>query len=91
MAHSKMKQSEPDHSQMDHGNMHHDHGSMSMVAGHDHHKMMIEDFKKRFWICIVITVPILVFSPMIQMFFNYKWLLPGNAYILFALSFIVYF
>lgn len=63
------------------------HGEM----GHDHHKMMIEDFKKRFWISLVLTIPILVFSPMIQGFFGYEWLLPGNAYILFALSTIVYF
>ena len=78
---------------MDHNKMgHSDHDSIPMgIAGHDHHKMMIVDFKKRFWICLVITIPILVFSPMIQMFFNYKWLLPGNPYILFALSSIVYF
>mgnify|MGYP003665537309 FL=1 len=63
------------------------HGEM----GHDHHKMMIEDFKKRFWISLVLTIPILVFSPMIQGFFGYEWLLPGNAYILFGLSTIVYF
>ena len=63
------------------------HGDM----GHDHHKMMIEDFKKRFWVSLVLTVPILIFSPMIQGFLGYEWLLPGNAYILFALSTIVYF
>ena len=63
------------------------HGEM----GHDHHKMMIEDFKKRFWIALILTIPILVFSPMIQRFLGYEWLLPGNAYILFGLSTIVYF
>ena len=25
------------------------------MAGHDHHKMMIEDFKKRFWISLIIN------------------------------------
>ncbi len=59
--------------------------------GHDHHKMMIRDFRKRFWVSTIITIPILVFSPMIQEFFGYKWLLPGNSYFLFALSSIVYF
>lgn len=93
MHHSKMSHSHEDHSKMDHGKMkHHDHGSIPMgMPGHDHHKMMIEDFKKRFWISLVLTVPILVFSPMIQGFFNYEWLLPGNAYVLFGLSTIVYF
>ncbi|HUZ60401.1 MAG TPA: hypothetical protein VMU83_16635 [Hanamia sp.] len=77
-----------DHSKMDHSN----HGAIPMgMAGHDHHKMMIQDFKKRFWISPIISIPILVFSPMIQNFFGYQWLLPGNPYILFALSSIVYF
>ncbi len=87
MGHSKM-----DHSKMDHSKMAHDHGSVPMgMAGHDHHKMMIEDFKKRFWVSALLMIPILVFSPMIQGFFGFEWLLPGNPYILFALSTIVYF
>ena len=89
--HSKMDHSKMDHSKMNHGD--HDHGGnvpMGM-AGHDHHKMMIADFRKRFWITLILTVPILFFSPMIQDFFGYDLLLPGNPYILFALSSIVYF
>lgn len=96
--HSKMNHSHDDHAKMDHSKMdhtkmeHHDHGNVPMgMAGHDHHKMMIEDFKKRFWISLVLTIPILVFSPMIQGFFGYEWLLPGNSYVLFGLSTIVYF
>jgi len=96
--HSKMNHSHDDHAKMDHSNMdhtkmeHHDHGNVPMgMAGHDHHKMMIEDFKKRFWISLILTIPILVFSPMIQGFFGYEWLLPGNSYVLFGLSTIVYF
>lgn len=96
MDHTKMKDPKSDdHSKMDHSKMDHskmDHGAIPMgMAGHDHHKMMIEDFKKRFWISLILTVPILVFSPMIQGFLGYEWLLPGNAYILFGLSTIVYF
>lgn len=92
MDHSKMDHSKMDHSKMDHSKMQHDHGNAPMgMAGHDHHKMMIEDFKKRFWVSLLLTIPILVFSPMIQDFFGYEWLLPGNPYILFALSTIVYF
>lgn len=63
------------------------HGQM----GHDHHKMMIADFRKRFWVTLILTLPILFFSPMIQEFFGYEYLLPGNQYILFALSTVVYF
>lgn len=59
--------------------------------GHDHHAMMIRDFRRRFWISTIISIPILVFSPMIQDFLGYQWLLPGNRYILLVLSTFVYF
>ncbi|PZX51537.1 Cu2+-exporting ATPase [Algoriphagus ratkowskyi] len=92
MGHSKMSNGQNGDSKMDHSKMKHDHGNVSMgMAGHDHHKMMIEDFKKRFWITVILTIPILVFSPMIQGLLGYEWLLPGNPYILFGLSTIVYF
>ncbi len=93
MNHSRIQHSKMDHPKMDNSKMNHaEHGDMPMgMAGHDHHKMMIADFKKRFWVCVAITIPILVFSPMIQMFFHYKWQLPGNRYILFGLSSVVYF
>jgi len=59
--------------------------------GHDHHAMMIRDFRERFWVSTIISIPILVFSPMIQNFLGYEWLLPGNKYILLILSTFVYF
>lgn len=81
-----------DHDMMDHDKgKHGDHGPEHGHAGHDHHKMMIADFKKRFWVTLVLTIPILFLSPMIQDFFGYDYLLPGNQYILFALSTVVYF
>lgn len=36
-------------------------------GGHDH-EAMIADFKRRFWVSLVLTVPILLLSPMIQDF-----------------------
>lgn len=90
MDHSKMDMTKEEHAKMDHSKM--DHSSIPMgMEGHDHHKMMIADFKKRFWLVIVLTIPILIISPMIQDLFGYHYLLPGNPYILFALSTIVYF
>ncbi len=92
MDHSKMEVSKTGHAGMDHSGIEGNHNSIPMgMAGHDHHRMMIQDFKKRFWVCLVITIPILVFSPMIQQFFNYRLLLPGNQYVLMALSSVVYF
>ncbi len=90
MDHSKMDMTSKDHAKMDHSKMDHDAIPMGM-EGHDHHKMMIADFKKRFWVTLILTGPILFLSPMIQDFFNYEFLLPGNPYILFGLSSIVYF
>ncbi|MEP7234150.1 MAG: copper-translocating P-type ATPase [Ignavibacteriota bacterium] len=74
-----------DHSKMDHGNM-----PMGM-KGHDHHKMMIADFKRRFYVVLVLTIPVLVLSPMIQAFFGVKWNFPSSKYILFVLSSIIFF
>ncbi len=81
-----------DHTKMDHSKMDHKGGNAPMGhSGHDHHKMMIEDFKKRFWVTLILAIPILFLSPMIQQFFGYSYLLPGNSYVLFGLSTIVYF
>ncbi len=73
MDHSKIDHSKMDHSKMDHG----DHGAIPMgMAGHDHHKMMIADFKKRFWLSTILTIPILVLSPMIQIYWATSWRFP---------------
>ncbi|MDO8548687.1 MAG: heavy metal translocating P-type ATPase [Ignavibacteria bacterium] len=54
---------------------------------------MVEDFKRRFWISLVITIPILILSPMIQHFLGLKEALRfnGDIYALFALSSFVFF
>jgi Cu2+-exporting ATPase len=57
----------------------------------NHHKMMIEDFKKRFWISLVLTIPILLLSPMIQDLLGVSWTFSGDKYVLFVLSSIIYF
>lgn len=62
---------------------HHDH--------HDHHAMMIEDFKKRFWISMVITLPIVVLAPMIQGLLGYELRFNGDRYVQFVLSSIIFF
>lgn len=58
---------------------------------HDHHAMMIEDFKKRFWISLVLTVPILALSHMIQQLLGFELTFFGDQYVLFGLSTIVFF
>jgi len=55
------------------------------------HQKMLEDFKKRFKISLIITVPILALSPMIQSFFGYTLEFTGSKYLLFLLSTIIFF
>lgn len=60
---------------------------------HDHHAHMVADYRKRFWISLIITIPILVFSPMIQEFLGIRESIrfTGDLYVLFALSSVVFF
>jgi len=55
------------------------------------HQKMLEDFKKRFKISLLITVPILVLSPLIQGFLGYSLEFAGSKYLLFLLSTIIFF
>jgi len=52
---------------------------------------MVKDFKRRFFISLVLTLPILVLSPMIQGFLGVDWRFSGDMYILFGLSTVVFF
>ncbi len=80
-----------DHSKMDHGSMQHgDNPSMGM-EGHNHHTMMIADFKKRFYLVLILTVPVMLLSAMIQKFMGVDWQFTGSKYILLALSTVVFF
>ncbi len=51
------------------------------------------DYQRRFWICLVLTLPILAFSSSFQAFLHLPaWLdFPGSVYLLLALSSLVYF
>ncbi|RDB02780.1 copper-translocating P-type ATPase [Runella aurantiaca] len=54
-------------------------------AGHDH-SGMIDDFKKRFYVSLFLTVPILVLSDMIQHWSGFQLEFEGRKYLLLALS-----
>ncbi|MBU2493294.1 MAG: copper-translocating P-type ATPase [Bacteroidetes bacterium] len=72
---------------------HHDHKANGKHNHHDHHAHMVEDFKKRFWISLIFTIPILLLSPLIQELIGLKDSLnfTGDLYLLFALSSFVFF
>jgi Cu2+-exporting ATPase len=64
------------------------HGSHGHAA---HHRMMILDFRRRFYISTAVTVPIMVLSPLIQQLLGFQLAIPGGSYFLFALSSFVFF
>jgi len=60
--------------------------------GHDH-TAMIADFRRRFWVSLVLTVPILLLSPMIQDVLGLSAALafPGSRFLLLGLATVVFF
>jgi len=45
---------------------HSDHHADQGSGGHASHTDMVSDFRRRFWICLALTVPVLLLSPIIQ-------------------------
>ncbi len=69
------------------------HGGHGDDAGHhDHHAHMVADFRRRFWISLVLTVPILLLSPLIQGILGIEETLqfPGDLVVLWGFSSVVF-
>jgi len=66
---------------------HADHGH----AGHDH-SAMVSDFRRRFWVSTILSVPVLALSPLIQSVLGLEAALAfrGDVFLLFALSAVVF-
>ncbi len=58
-----------------------------------HHAHMAADFRRRFWVSLVLSIPILGLAPLIQGLFGLKDILafPGDSYIQFGLATTVFF
>ena len=73
----------------------HDAGNAGGHAhGHDHdHAAMIAEYRRRFWVSLVLTVPILALSPLIQGVLGLEQVLafPGDSYVQFVLATAVFF
>src|SRR6266704_985772 len=65
--------------------VHHEHGA--------HHANMVDDFRRRFWVSLALTVPVLALSHMIQDFVRLHGALAfrGDTYVAFAFASAVYF
>ncbi len=68
-----------DHQTQGHDNHSHDHGAM------------IADFRKRFWVALILTVPIVALAPMIQALAGYEFRFAGDRYVQFALASVLFF
>jgi Cu2+-exporting ATPase len=79
---------------------HHAHGSAVATpqratppAHGGHHGAMVHDFRRRFWVSLALTLPVLATSEMIQQFLGLRGALalPGERYVEFAFASAVYF
>ncbi len=78
---------------------HHQHHAAPATTGHgehpkdhrSHHARMIADFRRRFWVSLGLTLPILVLSPLVQRFLGYSLAFPGDRWVLWLLASAVFF
>ncbi|MGV3685823.1 MAG: copper-translocating P-type ATPase [Daejeonella sp.] len=69
------------------------HGAKAHDDRSSHHEHMghhTSDFLKRFWICIILTIPILLLSKMVQHWFGYQLDFPGADLLLLGFSSVVF-
>ncbi len=78
-----------DHSAHDMAGMKHDHNQEEGYNKHAGHS--IENFKRKFYVSLIATVPILLLSPFIQDLLNISIKFPGDRIILFLISSLVFF
>ncbi len=74
-----------------HTSENHEHSKYKTHNHGNHHKHMLKDFKKRFIVSSIVTIPILLLSPLIQSLLGYSVTFNGSRYILFILSSFVFF
>ncbi|MEC5143880.1 copper-translocating P-type ATPase [Chitinophaga sp. 212800010-3] len=92
MEHQHTTHAGHDHSAMQHNQpaAGHEHHNMNRGGHHDHHAMMIADFRKRFYVVLVLTIPVMLLSKMIQHWLGLTLEFPGDKYLLLFLSSVVF-
>lgn len=103
MTHHKMDHTGMDHTKMNHETMTHeqhsmDHSSMdhSSMDHHDHmsggmdHSMHMGNFKQKFWLSLLLAIPIILFSPMMGMEFPFQVTFPGSDWLVLILATILF-
>jgi Cu2+-exporting ATPase len=70
------------------------HGGHAGHSGHmGHHAHMVADFRRRFWVSLVLTAPVVILSPMIQSVLGLRETLrfAGDSYLQFAFASVIFF
>ena len=75
-----------------HGHAGNEHNGASH-GHHDHHAHMVADFRSRFWVSLLLTIPVVALAPMIQSWLGLADALkfPGDSLVQFAFATVVYF
>ena len=89
MDHEHMNHKNMNHGQMDHGNMNHDHMDHGSMGGMDH-SMHMGNFKQKFWLSLILAIPIILFSPMMGMEFPFQITFPGSEWVVLVLATILF-
>ncbi len=56
----------------------------------EHHRMMIRDFKRRFYITVILSVPVLLLASLIQQLLGFQFGFAGDTYVVFVLSTVIF-
>nr|WP_240699518.1 heavy metal translocating P-type ATPase [Spirosoma sordidisoli] len=88
MEYGSMDHSKMDHSQMSHAGM--DHSKMGHGSGGHDHGAMIADFLRRFWICLILSVPVVALSMMFQELVGYQLDFPYREPLVVVLATVIY-
>ncbi|ENZ5589793.1 copper/silver-translocating P-type ATPase CopB [Enterococcus hirae] len=80
------------HSHMDHedmSGMNHSHMGHENMSGMDH-SMHMGNFKQKFWLSLILAIPIILFSPMMGMSFPFQVTFPGSNWVVLVLATILF-
>lgn len=73
-----------------HGGHAAEHNTHNVDSYNKHEGHHTHDFLKRFWVSLVVTIPILALSHMIQQWAGFSLTFPGDKYVLLALGTFIY-
>ncbi|MHC5249764.1 heavy metal translocating P-type ATPase [Enterococcus sp. LJL90] len=79
-----------DHSGHKMNHMHHGEMAMDDMGGMDH-SMHMGNFKQKFWLSLIIAIPILILSPMMGVTLPFQFTFPGSNWVVMILATILFF